>query len=447
MPSLIGKLLNKTPVSYVSKGASPLFPWMARSDAESQMRAMGSVGTLFSIVHRTSNATSQVNWRLYRKAKNPIDRVEVTSHAALDIWNQPNKYMTRQELVEVAQQHIDLTGEGWLVVGRNPRVRAIPLELWPVRPDRMAPVPDPDEYLSGYVYTGPNGEAVPLETDSVLFLRMPNPLDPYRGLGPVQAALVDLDSSRYSAEWNRNFFLNSAEPGGIIEVDKRLSDDEFTELTTRWREQHAGIAQAHRVAVLEQGKWVDKKYTQKDMQFTELRTLSRDFIREAFGISKFALGDIDDVNRASAVAAADWFARYLTLERLERWKGMLNADFLPLFGVKEAKALEFDYDSPIPDDPERTNAERESKANAAKTYIDAGAKRDSVKKALDLPEALEFEDPEPAPVPVVPAVEQPAREADAIPAKAVAALLTQVLEARSRDDDRSHDRGFRQYWS
>jgi phage portal protein BeeE len=253
----------------------------------------------------------------------------------------------------------------------------------------MAPVPHATKYLSGYVYTGPSGEQVPLETDSVLFLRMPNPLDPYRGLGPVQAALVDLDSSRYSAEWNRNFFLNSAEPGGIIEVDKRLSDDEFTELTTRWREQHQGIAQAHRVAVLEQGKWVDKKYTQRDMQFVELRTLSRDFIREAFGISKFALGDIDDVNRASAVAAADWFARYLTLERLERWKGMLNADFLPLFGAA-GKGLEFDYDSPIPDDPERTNAERESKANSAKTYIDAGAKPESVKKALDLPEALEF---------------------------------------------------------
>ncbi len=401
MPSLIGKLLNQTPVPFAPKGWT--MPWARQDGAEAQMRAYGQVGTLFSIVHRTSNATSQVNWRLYRKAKNPLDRVEVTTHAALDTWNKPNKFMTRQELVEVGQQHIDLTGEGWIVVGRNPRARSIPLELWPVRPDRMNPVPSAEEYLSGYVYTGPNGEQVPLEADSVLFLRMPNPLDPYRGLGPVQAAMVDLDSSRYSAEWNRNFFLNSAEPGGIIEVDKRLSNDEFAELTSRWREQHQGIAQAHRVAVLEQGKWVDKKYTQKDMQFVELRTLSRDFIREAFGIPKFALGDIDDVNRASAVAAADWFSRMLMVPRLERWKGMLNADFLPLFG-STAKGLEFDYDSPIPDDPERMNAERESKANAAAVYIGVNADPESVKKALDLPEALKFNKPEPAPpTPGVPA--------------------------------------------
>jgi len=157
------------------------------------------------------------------------------------------------------------------------------------------------------------------------------------------------------------------------------------------------------------------------------RSLTRT-IREAFGISKFALGDIDDVNRASAVAAADWFARYLTLERLERWKGMLNADFLPLFGIT-AKGLEFDYDNPIPDDPERINAERESKANAAKTYIDAGANRDSVKKALDLPEALVFEESKPAPV--------PPETSDAVPAQAVMALLAKVL---------GDDRPFRPYW-
>ncbi|MGE5827640.1 MAG: hypothetical protein ACM30G_04650, partial [Micromonosporaceae bacterium] len=91
------------------------------------------------------------------------------------------------------------------------------------------------------------------------------------------------------------------------------------------------------------------------------------------------------------------------------------------------------YDSPIPDDPERTNAERESKANAAKTYIDAGANKDSVKKALDLPEALKWDE---APKPVAPV----APPAEAIPAETVAALLTTVIQARD-------ERPFRQYWS
>jgi HK97 family phage portal protein len=265
----------------------------------------------------------------------------------------------------------------------------------------MTPVPDRDNFLAGWVYSGPDGEQIPLPRADVIQIRMPNPLDPYRGMGPVQALLADLDSIKYSAEWNRNFFLNSAEPGGIIEVDRRLSDDEFDEMTERWREQHQGVAQAHRVAVLEQAKWVDRKFTQRDMQFAELRNVSRDVIREAFGFPKFMAGLVDDVNRANAEASKAMYAEELTVPRAERWKGALNNDFLPQFGTTST-GLEFDYDSPVPANSEANNAERLSKATAAKTYVDAGYDGDSVKEALDLPDALVWHKPEPPAPPMPP---------------------------------------------
>lgn len=389
MRSLLGgvaSLLNKTPIPYTSRAASAL-PFLARNDRETQMSAMGSVGTLFSIVNRTSTATGQVNWRLWRKAPSGKreDRVEVMNHLALDIWNRPNPFYTRQLLVESEQQHVDLTGEGWLVVARNPAMRSIPLELWPVRPDRIAPVPHPTDFLSGYVYFGPDGERVPLELDEVIQLRMPNPLDPYRGMGPVQSILTDLDSTRYSAEWNRNFFRNSAEPGGIIEIDKRLGDDEFDELRARWNEQHKGVAASHRVAMLEQGmRWVDRKFTQREMQFVELRSVSRDVIREAFGMPKFAVGDVEDVNRASADASAAWFAEMLTTPRLERFKQALNFSFLPMFGTT-GQGVEFDYDDPIPPNAEALDRERDSRAVSAKALVEAGYHPDDVADAMGLP--------------------------------------------------------------
>jgi HK97 family phage portal protein len=379
-------VVNKTPVSYAprSGGLSSLGP--QRSDAEQQLRAYGSVGTLYAIVNRLANATSQVNWHLYRAARsgNPDDRTQVTNHLALDIWNKPNPFYTRQEFVETFEQHVELTGEGWWLIGRDPRA-TLPLELWPVRPDRMTVVPSPTDFLTGYVYRGPDGEKVPLELTDVVQLRVPNPLDPYRGMGPVQSILVDLDATRYTAEWNRNFFLNSAEPGGIIEVDKRLSDDEFDEMTTRWRQQHQGVAQAHRVAVLEQGKWVDRKFSQRDMQFSELRDVSREVIREAFGFPKPLLGTVEDVNRANAEAAEVVFARWLIVPRLERIKGALNNDFLPLFGPSAA-GLEFDYESPVPQDQAAENAELTAKVSAAKQLVDLGYDRADVLTKLGLPD-------------------------------------------------------------
>ena len=435
MRTLIGALRNSSPVPLAARAVSLLFPGTDRNDATAQLRAMGTVGTLFATVSILANATSQVEWKLWRKAKSGRreDRTEVTSHAALDLWLKPNKFTTRQELVEAGQQHIDLTGESWLVVGRNPKVPSIPLELWLVRPDRMAPVPHPTEFLSGYVYTGPEGEKVPLDLDQVLFLRMPNPMDPYRGMGPVQSIFIDLDSARAAAEWNRNFFVNDASPGGVIEFPEGISDEDFDMFSARWREQHQGVNNAHRVAIIEHGKWVDRSYSMRDMQFAELSKVSDEKIMQAFGIPKFALGLIEDVNRASAEAATAWFAKRLTVPRLERWKGMLNNDLLPLFGASD---VEFDYENPVPPDSEVFNAERDSKVAAAVALIGASFTPESVVKAYDLPATLEYKEPPPPPAPVMapPPNGQPSAQDGPTPP-----------EARARDDARPR-RSFRQYW-
>lgn len=410
MRSLLGPVLrvrNDSPVPYVGRqtagGLSGLFSGGGRNSTTAQLEAMGGVSTLFSIVNLTSTAVAKVDWKLYRKAASGLteDRVEVTGHAALDLLNQPNRFMDRMELFEMGQQHIDLTGEGWLVIARNPRVRSLPLELWPVRPDRMRPDPHPTKFLVGYTYCGPDGEEVPLGLDEVIQLRMPNPLDPYRGLGPVQPLLTDLDSARYSAQWNRNFFLNSAEPGGIIQADRRLSDEEFDELRARWNEQHKGVANAHRVAIIEHGQWVNRAFSMREMEFTALRNLSRDVIMEAYRIHKSMLGISEDVNRANAREGKAMFAEDITEPRLERWKAALNTGLLPLYG-DTAKGLEFDYESPVPSDSAQENADRQSRVEAAVALIREGADPAATLEAFDLPDLPWREKVTVSPAPALP---------------------------------------------
>lgn len=347
------------------------------------METYGEVGTVFAIVNRLASATSAVDWHLFRKAASgkKEDRIEVTSHAALDLINRPNKFMTRQEMIETGQQHVDLTGEADFMVSR---LGSIPLELWPIRPDRVTPVPDPWEFLAGYVYCSPGGEMVPMDVDEIVQLRMPNPLDPYCGLGPIQSILTDIDSSRYSAEWNKNFFLNSAEPGGIVQVDKRLGDDEFREMRDRWAEQHKGVSKAHRVAILEQGaQWVDRKMSQRDMEFTSLAGLSRDKILEAFGFPKAILGIVEDVNRASFEGAEYLFEKWLIVVRLERWKLAFNSDILPMYPGGDQ--LEFDYDSPVPENSDQENAALTAKWDAVVKAVPLGFDAPAMLEALGLP--------------------------------------------------------------
>lgn len=391
--TLLDALLNRTatttntPVPFASRAASysrGLFGTARGTTA--QLDSMGAVSTLFAIVNRTAKAEAGVEWCLYRKAKSgkKEDRVEVTAHAALDLWNRPNPFYTQSVFVEAGAQHKQLTGETWWVIARNERVD-LPLEMWVVRPDRIRPVPDPEQFLLGYMYTGPDGQEVALRTEDVIFIRTPHPTDPYRGIGPVQALLTDLDAVRYSAEWNRSFFLNSAEPGGIIEVPNGLSDTEFDELRDRWNEQHKGVANAHRVAILEHGQWKDRKFTQRDMQFAELRNLSREVIREAFGFPKPMTGAVDDVNRANGDSGERMFARWLCVPDLEAMRDALNYQLLPLYG-RTGEGLEFDFKNPVPDDVESEATQLTARAEAAAKLRGAGWEPAGILSAVGLPE-------------------------------------------------------------
>lgn len=391
---LVGRPTNLTPVPYVGRRGTRLsglgIATSNRGDRGEQLQAMSSVPTLFAVVHKLSTGTAAAEWELYKEAASgkEEDQTAVTSHAALDLLRKPNPWMPYQEFIETTQQHVDLTGEGWWVLVRSSLIpMAGPLEMWPVRPDRMEPVPDPQKFLIGYVYTSPDGEKVPLGVDDVIQIRMPNPMDVYRGLGPVQALLVDLDSARYTAEWNRNFFKNSAEPGGIIKVPTRLSESEFDELQERWSEQHKGVANAHRVAILEGMEWVDRKFTMRDMQFADLRKLSRDQILEGFGFPKVMLGATDGVNLANAMAGEYMFSKWLISTRLDRIKGAINNDLLPLFG-STATDIKWRYESPVPEDEAAENAELTAKVNAFVALIGAGVDPDSACEVVDLPKML-----------------------------------------------------------
>jgi HK97 family phage portal protein len=433
-------LLASTPVPYVGRGERGGFNWgMGRYASRRHLAAMGGNGTLFSIVNRTSTATASVDWHMHRARPRATVKCakcgqvgveQVLVHPALTVLNKPNDHFTRQELVESTQQHVDLTGEGWTVMSR---IGNVPYELWCVRPDRMEPITSPTEYLLGYVYTGPDGEQVPLDRRDVLFQRMPNPEDPYRGMGPVQAIMPTLDGVRLGSEWNRNFFANNAIPGGAVKIPNKMPDREWRKFQERWQEMHQGISNAGRVAVLEGGaEWVDLKFTQRDMQFVEMARLDESTIRGAFGMPKFAVGDVEDVNRATAEASKAWFAEALTVPRLDRWKGLLNNDFLPQFPGYDP-ALSLVYTSPVPADKEADRADLTAKAAAYAELVSAGVHPDDAAQAVGLPPMRQVEI-KPAPAAANAANQRPTSRVTAGLRAAIAVRTPHTVQNVDTDD-------------
>jgi HK97 family phage portal protein len=395
----LGSFLNRSPVPQAPKAPRDVFNIFTggkQTTPEGMRRGMEqyvTVSTAYGIISRLAESTAMVNWHLYRKQndgrrvyREVETRTEVTRHAFLDLMANPNPLMDGAELAETLIQHYDTCGEYWLVAAYGSIRSAGPIELWPMRPDRVRIITDQYDALVGYIYVGPDGEQVPLEKDIVFQGRHPNPLDIYRGLGPMQALSIKLESNKLQAEYNRNFFLNSAEPGGIIEIEDRLDDDEFRELAARWREQHQGVANAHRVAILEQGKWVERKFSMKDMAFPELAEANREDIREAFGYPKGMTGATEDVNKAVADANERMFGRYLLRPRLGKLKATYN-QILALYGGN----LEYDFEDPVPEDREADSKDRITKAQALKLMIEAGADWDGALELVGLPKIKQDE--------------------------------------------------------
>jgi HK97 family phage portal protein len=364
----------------------------ASSDADRQIEMYKHNTPLHSAAGFNATAVAGVQWRLFQHAdgrgriSGPDPRKEVTTHQSIRVWNRPNQFMTGSFFREYCQLHVELTGLVYWVVVRN--AIGIPVSMWPVKRTSMIPIPDPEKYLVGYAYLPDDGgKAIPLGLDEVIPIQTVDPSDPLGGCAPAQPLMTDMDSAKMTAEFRRNYFQNSANPGGIIQIeqDTNLSDLEFDELSERWAEQHRGVRNAHRVAIIERGKWIKNDNSLRDMQFVEMRADDRDTVYEGYRTSKSLMGVTEDVNRANAEANEYIYAKWNLSPKLGRYRDALNVFFMPMFASAQGGEYTWDYDNPVPADWQADAASTAANAHAAAELVAAGYDPVAVAEAMSLP--------------------------------------------------------------
>lgn len=356
LKTLTRRFQNLAP-QYTSGRRSFVIPSGAGSAGmASSLSAYKQNGLVFQIVSRHAAATAEATWQLYRKGS---DEPVSDSHPAAALWRKPNAHMDQSEFIEMSAQHFILAGECVWNVARN-GLSTMPLELWPVRPDHVEPVPHPTLFIEGWAYRNPDGQWVPWRVDQVIQTKQPDPENPYRGYGAIAAAIQDLYGERAASEYNNAFFRNDASAGDIIRFPDRITDEQFDEFVARWNEQHQGVANSNKIGIIEMAEYQFRPHSLRDMQFEELRKLNREFIREAHGYPKAMLGSTEDVNKAAALAGALIFKDRIVRPTLERLRTSLNTKLLPMFGTMAAD-MEFRYETPDIADEELALAQENAK--------------------------------------------------------------------------------------
>lgn len=223
------------------------------------------------------------------------------------LFREPNKRMTGEELMEATSIHLDLKGEFiWILGGRNGKYKRgeIPASIMPVWPGNMQHrLDDAKENIVAWELRVERSEPMLYTPEEILHVRFHNPYDAWRGLAPLEAAAMDANIDWKASKFTEALIDNGGEPGGLLSTDIDLKPEQVDEMKGQWSDRHEGAERAGRIAVLTGGlRYQSIGVTQKDMQFSEQRHWSREAILGAFGTPELVVGLAKDVNRTTAQA-------------------------------------------------------------------------------------------------------------------------------------------------
>ncbi|MCA0979082.1 phage portal protein [Qipengyuania flava] len=286
-----------------------------------------------------------------------------------------------QPLLEVLAAQLALHGNAFVQILRDGA--GVPVELFPLRPERVQVVAGEDGWPAAYRYVlADRSLTLPVEDESgwpaVIHLKHFHPSDDHYGAGCLAAAAPAVAIHNAASEWNRALLANAARPSGALVFTNGdappLSADQFDRLKAELHGAFQGSGNAGRPMLLEGGlDWKAMSLTPADMDFAALKAAAARDIALAFGVPPMLLGlpgDNTYANYREASRAlwrltllplaakildglhaglADWFAQgprvdldrvpALAEDRERLWAQVSGADFLSAAEKRELLGL------------------------------------------------------------------------------------------------------------
>lgn len=335
------------PKDYVPQTSSFNLPIAPSWKAQDQLNAYESwvYAGINAIAHEIASLDLHLYKRVFRKGT--VEYEELYEHEALSLLNEVNPYSNQYIHLYETGIYIMLLGESFWAVMRDASGR--PVSLWQLRPDRVTIIPSEQRVIDKYMYRVGSSE-IAFDKEDVIPFRLPNPSVPYRGRSPVQAGAMAIDTDKFSADWNRNFFFNSAIPNLIFTTEQNLTKEQLDRLVKSWQTNFQGKENAHKVAFLTAGfSPVEIGQKMKDMDFIEQRRAMRDEILGVLKVPKTVIGLTEDVNRANAEATTMAF-RQTTIQPLAKMLvSYLNEFYVKMWADED---IFFDFEDVAGEDTE-----------------------------------------------------------------------------------------------
>lgn len=316
-----------------SVGSSGFWSWVLPGEWTKTHLIKQYTRVVYSIISAIAQDAAKVDFDVVRGDK-PLD-----NHDFLTLMKRPNPMMSQFQFLELHFTFLKLCGESFWYIATGVR-SGKPRELYLLRPDQMQVVvnkDDPRGLVKGYVMTKPDGKKVPFDADEILHFKMPNPSNPYYGMGPVQAGKTYIETEEYSSDWTKNALYNSGRPSGIVNLKGVIDEKVFKQLKRQFKDEYTGTKNAGKTLILKGMDGIDfQKLGMElgELALKEMKDMTKEDIMFMFRISKTMMGISDDVNRANAQENHAVFVESIIIPELDRFIDHLNAFFIERFGNK-----------------------------------------------------------------------------------------------------------------
>ncbi len=303
-------------------------------------RYMATSPSVYSAVRLRAEAVTRPPLRVYRRAEDATGRrmpVE-PSHPVSRLLERVNPWYTRADLWRATEVYLCLWGSAFWAIERGEDGAP---ELWPLRPDRVAVIPDRRRYVRGFVYRGPVDQ-VAYTPDEVVWLRYFNPLEEMAGLSPLAPARLSADMGNEGLHFNRHLLRNSARPDFLLLTNQEMNDSELEDFYARWEQRYQGSGNARRPAVASAVRDVKTLgLSNRDIDFIQGLRWSLEEVSRTYGVPKLLLGDFERATYANVQASERMFWRNTVVPEIRFLEDQMNRALLPKLGYPQL-TVEFD---------------------------------------------------------------------------------------------------------
>lgn len=257
---------------------------------------------VYAAVNAIANNLTKVPLLVYNRGTNVL--VENPTDPVVTMFSHPNVYTNKLTFLFLLSLYIDIYGESFIVMDRK-SPNEVPKAIYAFSPTKFKPVISRDyNSIIGWEYTK-GSETIPLQTYEVCQYKYPSPYDDIRGFSPLEAGKLSVEQDFFAAIFNKNFFREGVRVSGYISVPTEMNDTSFNRLIDQFENRHQGMNRAHRIAVIDNdGKFIESKITQRDMEYIELRRMSRQEIFAIYKVNEVVLGLYNEVQSYEGVKMA-----------------------------------------------------------------------------------------------------------------------------------------------